>query len=79
MIGWEEIGKTKLNPDTIAQHWWNKEVTAKAVAQGKKSLLSPAQTAYMDIKYHDHHPRLHWTGSTPSARRLRVGAAEMLG
>lgn len=53
-IGWEEIGKTRLLPETLAQFWWNEEVTAKAAAQGNKVIVSPAKTAYMDIKYHEH-------------------------
>jgi hexosaminidase len=69
MIGWEEIGKTKLHPDSIAQHWWNKEVTASAAAQGVKIIASPASRAYMDIKYHDHITLgLNWTGSYTEVR-----------
>ena len=54
MIGWEEIGKTRLLPGTIAQYWWSKEVTAKAIGQGNKVILSPASKTYMDIKYNEH-------------------------
>lgn len=53
-IGWEEIGKTRLRPETIAQFWWNEEVITKATEQGNKVIVSPAKTAYMDIKYHEH-------------------------
>jgi hexosaminidase len=69
MIGWEEIGKTKLNPDTIAQHWWNKEVTTGAATQGAKIIASPASKSYMDIKYHEHTTiGLQWTGSYTELR-----------
>ncbi len=69
MIGWEEIGKTRLSPDTVAQHWWNKDVTAKAAAQGAGIIASPAARAYMDMKYHDHTTiGLQWTGSYTEVR-----------
>lgn len=69
MIGWEEIGKTKLNSDTIVQHWWNKEVTARAAAQGAKVIVSPAAKAYMDIKYHEHTTiGQNWTGAYTEVR-----------
>ena len=69
VIGWEEIGKTRLAPDAIAQHWWNKEAAVKAIAQGAKIIASPAARAYMDMKYHDHTPiGLQWTGSYTEVR-----------
>lgn len=64
MIGWEEIGKARLDSDTIAQHWWNKEMTIKAIAQGAKIIASPATKIYLDMKYHDHTTIGQiWTGS----------------
>ncbi len=69
VIGWEEIGKTRLAAGSIAQHWWNKDVTARAIAQGAKIIASPASKAYMDIKYHDHTAiGLNWTGTFTEVR-----------
>jgi hexosaminidase len=69
MIGWEEIGKTSLTSDSIVQHWWNKDVTAKAAAQGAKIIASPASRTYMDIKYHEHTTiGQNWTGAFVEVR-----------
>jgi hexosaminidase len=69
MIGWEEIGKTKLAADTLAQFWWNEEVACKAAAQGAGIILSPASRVYMDIKYHEFTSLgLNWTGSYTEVR-----------
>lgn len=69
MIGWEEVGKTRLAPGTLVQHWWNKEVTARAAAQGAKIIASPAGRTYMDIKYHDHTTLgQNWTGAFTDVR-----------
>ncbi len=53
MIGWEEIGKTHLKPGTVAQFWWNRKVITQATDQGNSIIMSPANKAYMDIKYHE--------------------------
>ncbi|HTX92365.1 MAG TPA: beta-N-acetylhexosaminidase [Anaerolineales bacterium] len=50
-IGWEEIAKARLLPETVVQFWWNKEWALKGAKQGRKFVLSPATHAYMDIKY----------------------------
>jgi hexosaminidase len=50
-IGWEEIAKSELLPDTVVQYWWNKVWAQKGAAQGRKFVMSPAEYAYMDIKY----------------------------
>jgi hexosaminidase len=69
MIGWEEIGKTNLAADTLAQYWWNGEVARKAAAQGAKIIVSPATRAYMDIKYHEFTSLgLNWTDSYTEVR-----------
>jgi hexosaminidase len=62
MVGWEEIAHARLAPTTIAQHWRSDSVV-KAVAYGAKVLLSPAQRAYLDMKYStDTELGLHWAG-----------------
>lgn len=55
LIGWEEIGRAKLDPGTIVQHWnidpSKTALSARAVAQGAKIVMSPATKAYLDMKY----------------------------
>lgn len=50
MIGWEEIGQTKLLPCTVAQHWTG-EMAAQAAQQGAQIIVSPASKSYLDMKY----------------------------
>jgi hexosaminidase len=49
-IGWEEIGKARLRPTSIAQQWKSDSVPP-AVRQGAKVVMSPAPKAYLDMKY----------------------------
>jgi hexosaminidase len=52
VVGWEEIAQAKLLPGAIAQHWnLEKGFAAQALAQGAKLIMSPADKAYMDMKY----------------------------
>jgi hexosaminidase len=50
MVGWEEIGKARLRPTTIAQQWQS-DSALLALRQGAKLILSPAQKSYVDMKY----------------------------
>ena len=50
MVGWEEIGKARLRPTSIAQQWKSDSVPP-AVMQGAKLILSPAPKTYLDMKY----------------------------
>jgi hexosaminidase len=50
MVGWEEIGKAKLRPTSIAQQW-KSDTVPPAVLQGAKLIMSPAPKAYLDMKY----------------------------
>ena len=50
-IGWEEISKADLLPNTIVQHWWQVPLAQKASHNGHKLILSPASRIYLDIKY----------------------------
>jgi hexosaminidase len=50
MVGWEEVGKARLRPTTIAQQW-KSDSALLAFKQGAKLLLSPASKAYLDMKY----------------------------
>ena len=49
-VGWEEIAKAKLLTTTIAQHW-NSDLALQAADQGAEVIFSPADRAYMDMKY----------------------------
>jgi hexosaminidase len=52
VVGWEEIAQAKLLPGSIAQHW-NPDpgFAVQAVQQGAKVIMSPADKAYLDMKY----------------------------
>jgi hexosaminidase len=50
MVGWEEIGKARLRPTSVAQQWKSDSVPP-AVMQGAKLVLSPANKTYLDMKY----------------------------
>jgi hexosaminidase len=50
MVGWEEIGKARLRPTSIAQQWKSDSVPP-AVRQGAKVVMSPATKTYLDMKY----------------------------
>jgi hexosaminidase len=50
-IGWEEINRAELLPDTIVQHWWQASLAQEAAGRGHKLILSPASKIYLDIKY----------------------------
>ena len=50
-VGWEEVAKGRLLPDTIIQYWWQEQWGRKAARAGNKLIMSPAARTYMDIKY----------------------------
>ncbi len=63
MVGWEEISNTRLLPTSIAQAW-KSDVAKKAVEQGAKVILSPANRTYLDMQYDDECPLgLAWAGT----------------
>ncbi len=52
MIGWEELGQIRLLPTTILQHWNPGDGFAReSIQQGTKLIMSPAERAYLDMKY----------------------------
>lgn len=62
MVGYEEIGRAKLLPTSIAQHWAS-GLVQKAAQQGAKAILSPASRTYLDMKYDEATPLgLSWAG-----------------
>jgi hexosaminidase len=93
MIGWEEIGRAKLDASTIVQHWntdpAKTALSGRAVKQGAKVIMSPADHAYLDMKYDPSSPLgLHWAGYTnvqdayawdPARQVPGVGAKAVLG
>jgi hexosaminidase len=52
MIGWDDIAPAKLEPGAIVQHWRPKTSPAEAVAKGARVIVSVADRAYLDMKYH---------------------------
>ncbi len=65
MLGWEEIGKTRLRRTSVAQHWQDPALAVRAVEQGAKLVMSPATKAYLDMKYTEGSPLgLTWAGTT---------------
>jgi hexosaminidase len=49
-VGWDEIGRSRLRPGTVAQ-MWRADTSLLAVRQGAKVVMSPATKAYIDMKY----------------------------
>jgi len=49
-MGWEEVGRGRLRPTTVVQQWKSDSVPP-AVTQGAKVVMSPANKAYVDMKY----------------------------
>jgi hexosaminidase len=63
MVGWNEIGRTKLPSGSVAQYWGTAkgsedgtETARQAVQQGAKIVMSPANRAYLDMKYDESTP-----------------------
>jgi hexosaminidase len=58
MVGWAEIAKIKKASDVVAQHWKydTLDVAKMAADKGASIIMSPANKAYLDMKY---------TASTP--------------
>jgi hexosaminidase len=50
MVGWEEITKARLDPNTLAQQWKSDSAVA-ALQYGSKLIMSPAKRVYIDMKY----------------------------
>jgi len=65
MIGWDEVAATSLAPASIVQHW--RPDAAKAdLARAPHLILSPADRAYLDMKYdRDTALGLNWAALIP--------------
>ncbi|HZX08647.1 beta-N-acetylhexosaminidase [Kribbella sp.] len=68
VMGWHEIADGPLPAGTVVQYWGTEDPKAQvlaqsAVAQGATLVLSPANRAYLDMKYHAETPLgLDWAG-----------------
>jgi hexosaminidase len=65
-IGWHEIAKAQL-PASVTPQFWGTTTSdsgvSNAVARGSKIILSPANKAYLDMKYNSSSPiGLNWAG-----------------
>jgi hexosaminidase len=62
MVGWEEVGRARLRPTTLAQKWKN-DTAMLAALQGTRLILSPGARTYIDMKYSaTTEPGLRWAG-----------------
>lgn len=86
MMGWEEIAQARLLPGTLAQHWGTAtgsdegtERARDAVAQGVKLVMSPANRAYLDMKYDPSTPLgLSWAGFVEARDAYEWEPAELV-
>jgi len=66
VIGWQETAAAPLPPESIVQYWNpndSADSVAAAAAAGNKVIMSPAQHAYLDMKYDATSPiGLDWAG-----------------
>ncbi|GGP43445.1 beta-N-acetylhexosaminidase [Saccharothrix coeruleofusca] len=64
--GWHEFVKTGPDPSAVAQFWGTSPeapTLVEAAARGNRIVLSPANRAYLDMKYHKDTPLgLSWAG-----------------
>ena len=92
VIGWHDVVNGPLLASTQAQYWGtttSDSAVASAVANGTKVIMSPANKAYLDMKY-NHQTKLgqHWAGYievntaygwNPGAYLSGVGESSVLG
>ena len=63
MIGWDETTLSALKPTSVAQYWSKAENAVRGVSKGVKIIMSPADKAYLDMKYNPQtHLGLKWAG-----------------
>ncbi|WP_346074049.1 beta-N-acetylhexosaminidase [Saccharopolyspora thermophila] len=66
VVGWHEYGRAQPEGEAVLQFWGTTNadpLLAEAVARGNKILLSPANKAYLDMKYDENTPLgLQWAG-----------------
>jgi hexosaminidase len=65
LMGWEEITGASPAAGSVAQHWWDDSEARTAVEKNMKLVMSPAEKAYIDMKYDKSSPLgLSWAGLT---------------
>ncbi len=66
VIGWHQIGAAQHSPNRVVQYWGTSTSDSKvsnAVSQGARVVMSPANKAYLDMKYNPQTPLgLSWAG-----------------
>ncbi|MEU7820913.1 family 20 glycosylhydrolase [Catellatospora sp. NPDC049133] len=66
VMGWHQVGQADHSPGRIAQYWGTSTSDADlsaAVSKGAKVVMSPANKAYLDMKYTNQTPLgLTWAG-----------------
>ena len=68
MIGWDEISVATLLPTSIVQHW-RPDASKQLLAGAPHLILSPADRAYLDMKYDDSTLLgLNWAANVPVQR-----------
>jgi hexosaminidase len=69
-IGWHEIAAGPLLPSTVVQYWGaahQDQGMGAAAAAGNRIIMSPADRAYLDMKYDENSPYgLAWAGFIPT-------------
>jgi hexosaminidase len=81
-VGWHEMAAVEL-PETAVPQYWRIEAadegTARAAANGSKVIMSPADRAYLDMKYTAETPLgLDWAGLIDVERAYGWDPAERL-
>jgi hexosaminidase len=67
MVGWDEVAAADLLPTSIVQHWRPK--VGESLAKSRRIIASPADRAYLDMKYEPSTVLgLNWAGNV-SVRR----------
>jgi hexosaminidase len=78
MIGWDEIAATSLAPTSIVQHW-RPDASKGEIARAPKLILSPADRAYVDMKYGDDTALgLKWAALIPVERAYDWDPAKLV-
>ncbi|WP_436500087.1 family 20 glycosylhydrolase [Actinokineospora sp. HUAS TT18] len=66
VMGWHNIGTANHSPNRVVQYWGtttSDTIVNGAVSKGAKVLMSPANKAYLDMKYNSSSPiGLSWAG-----------------
>ncbi|HVK25862.1 MAG TPA: family 20 glycosylhydrolase [Actinokineospora sp.] len=66
VMGWHNIGTSDNSPNRVVQYWGettSDSIVTSAVNKGAKVLMSPANKAYLDMKYNSSTPiGLSWAG-----------------